>query len=194
MRVPYSQLKRTSSIPTGIVTTADMKKFLRVTHSEEDTFIDSLIQAAMLHLEQWTGRSFLTQTWEVTFDSLPSSSMIWLPRSNVLTVTSVKYLDGDLVEQTLATANYNVVTGPQGGIYIRELPTTGTHPEAFKVTYTAGFGATASDVPDDILTTIKMIVEQFYKNRDGMTSDGQLGTKIPDWILLLASDHKLQVI
>jgi uncharacterized phiE125 gp8 family phage protein len=56
-------------------------------------------------LEGYTGRAYVLQTLEMTFDAYPGC-VIELPRAPVQSIDSIKYVDGNGVEQTWAVANY----------------------------------------------------------------------------------------
>ena len=49
----------------AVVSTADMKNFLKVDGSADDTVIASYVKMATSYLEQYTNRAFLTSTWEL---------------------------------------------------------------------------------------------------------------------------------
>ena len=56
--------------PTGtnIVSLADMKEFLRVDHSDEDTTISEIITSAAIAVQDYTGRVFVSTTWTLNLD------------------------------------------------------------------------------------------------------------------------------
>ena len=116
-------------------------------------------------MKRLTGKAFLTQSLTASFDYFPAS--IVLPRSPVQSVTSITYLDTDRVEQTLDAANYFV--SPAAIIYpaiSASWPLTADVSGAVTVTYQAGYGAAATDVPDPIQEAIKQLAAHFYENRE----------------------------
>src|SRR5688572_5645345 len=88
------------------------KLHLRETEDAEDELIEGLVLAARQHVETDTARALITQTWDLTVDSL--GCQIELPKPPVQSVTSVKYLDSEGVEQTLPTDQYRVVKRDSG--------------------------------------------------------------------------------
>lgn len=54
--------------PIGLT---QVKTFLRVDGSDEDTIISTLINAATKRLEAETDRKFVTQTWDIYYDCFP---------------------------------------------------------------------------------------------------------------------------
>ena len=71
-----------------VVTLADMKAYLRVTGTAEDTLITALISAAIAHLDGWKGvlgRCIMSQTWAVTASG---AGCIVLPMPDVVSATA----------------------------------------------------------------------------------------------------------
>ena len=86
---------------------------------------------------------------------------------------SVTYLDADGVRQTLAGAEYDVVTDELVG---RLLPAFGKtwpdcriRPGSVQVSYTCGYGD-ASDVPQSIKAWMLLAIGAWYENREALTS------------------------
>lgn len=62
------------------------------------------------------------------------------------------------------------LTGPNGGP-LRALP----HGALAEITFTAGFGTSWNDVPDDLRQAVLLLAAHYYENRDGDTAvDGGL--------------------
>jgi uncharacterized phiE125 gp8 family phage protein len=57
--------------PSGLISTADIKAWLRVTSSSENDLLDELVKTATDRAESYTGRGFLTQTWRLWLDGVP---------------------------------------------------------------------------------------------------------------------------
>jgi uncharacterized phiE125 gp8 family phage protein len=126
-----------------------------------------LIKAARIQAENYTLHALVTQTLELVLDAFPTGG-IELPMPPLQSVTSIKYIDDDGVEQTLGASLYSVDTDTIPGLitpaYDEEWPTdVRDQVNAVRVRYVAGFGA-ASDVPEDIRTWIKIRVGTLYDN------------------------------
>src|SRR5262249_28268376 len=91
---------------------ADAKAQARVDTTADDTLIGYLIIAARQWAEKYTGRAFITQTWQLALDLMPAMEEMWwdgmrqgpvtgldeisaivLPRPPLQSVTSVQYFD-----------------------------------------------------------------------------------------------------
>lgn len=162
-------LKLITAPTTYPVTLAEAKAHLRVDSTDEDTLITAMITAATETAEQITGRAIMTQTWELTLDGFPSE--FELTRVPVASVTSVKYLDMDGVQQTLSNALYLVRTADDFGFakvapaYNTEWPLAQDSFDSVAVRFVAGY-ANAAAVPESIKAWVKLTVSAMYENRE----------------------------
>lgn len=156
------------------LTLADAKPHLRVDAdiTEDDGLIAALIVTARQQAEHRTGRALVTQQWRLGLDRFADDSLE-LPLPKLQSVQSVTYLDADGVRQTLAGAEYDVVTDELVG---RLLPAFGKtwpdcriRPGSVQVSYTCGYGA-ASDVPQSIKAWMLLAIGAWYENREALTS------------------------
>ena len=156
------------------LTLADAKLHLRVDAdiTEDDGLIAALIVTARQQAEHRTGRALVTQQWRLGLDRFADDSLE-LPLPKLQSVQSVTYLDADGVRQTLAGAEYDVVTDELVG---RLLPAFGKtwpdcriRPGSVQVSYTCGYGA-ASDVPQSIKAWMLLAIGAWYENREALTS------------------------
>jgi uncharacterized phiE125 gp8 family phage protein len=168
------------------VTLAQARQHLKVTVTAEDALILAAINAATEHAEDFTGRRFITQTWDLSLDAFPRSGPIMLPNAPLVSVTSVKYLDTAHVEQTLATSDYQVDTISQPGRIVVGVDTTWpqTSPKVNAVTvrFVCGYGL-AGAVPFAIKAAILLLIQQ-QEQRDG-------DTKLEDAAHALLYPHRL---
>lgn len=154
------------------MTVAEVRMHLR---NPEITSNDSeyvwWIQAAREQVENKLGRALLTQTWDASLDSFPTST-IELPRPPLQSVTSVIYLDADGAAQTLAADQYVVhTTGKIGTVqlaYGATWPSTYGQENAITIRYVAGWTSPAQ-VPKVITSYMKLLIDAMDKNRSLVT-------------------------
>jgi len=166
----------TSAPAVEPLSVSEAKGQVKVLHSAEDTLIENYIKAVRQFIEKHYGLALVTQTIEEKFDEFPgypsynSKSDLRLRISPVQAVSSVTYYDEDGVEQTLSSDKYEVDTTS----YIARLRpapdeiwphTRRNKMHAITVTYTAGYGDAASDVPETIRQAIALEVADMYVNR-----------------------------
>lgn len=161
----------TSVAPTSEpVSLEDMKDWLRVSNSSEDDMITGLIESARVEAETLTRRSFVNRTLIQTHADFPACDQLILRASPVSSVTSITYSDQAGDSQTLSSDNYRTVTDRiRPFVRLKDsftwpLVETGND-TAVTVTMVAGYGATATSVPDHVKTAIKMGAAYNYENR-----------------------------
>lgn len=119
--------------------------------------------AAHAHAEHYTQRSIGSQTLELALDEFPAGP-IELPRGPVTSITSIKYLDEDGVEQPLSNTLYTL---DDYGLQCWALPAVDTEwpatiaaANAVKVRYVAG------TLPDAVRSAILLTVGHLHANRE----------------------------
>jgi len=160
------------------LTTAEGKKQCEIATSvtEHDTFIDSLIKAARLYVENKTGIALFTQTVTQRWDSFPYAdrcdfyASLELGYGEIQSITSVKYIDVDGAEQTLvADTDYkaSLTSTPPRIVpaYGKSWPSTRPEPDAVYVTYVRGWDDVA-DIPELLKRAMLMIVSTWFECRN----------------------------
>jgi uncharacterized phiE125 gp8 family phage protein len=155
------------------LTLAEAKLHLRVTGSDEDALITSLIVAARRMAEQRSGRALCDQTWELALDAFPAGA-IELPRPPVSSIVSIKYLDAAGADQTLAADQYALDNygGQHWALPAQDVAWPGTlaAANAVKVRFVAGYGAAAA-VPADIKAWLLLAIGTLYAQRETVVAD-----------------------
>lgn len=149
----------------------ELKAHLRVDQADENGLLTSLIVAARRHLEMETRRAFINTTYAYRLPKFPADRFIELPRPPLSSVTSIVYEDSDSVSQTLAASSYQVDTyGEPGRVALepsQSWPATeADRLNAVTVTYVAGYGSAATDVPQEIRQAIMLLAGHWYENRE----------------------------
>lgn len=149
------------------VTLEDAKAHLRVDHDDDNALIEALIPAAYAHAEKMTGQIFASQTWEQVVDEFPDSA-IGLDIGPVASITSVKYIDADGVEQTIAAEDYTVDTVSSVGrvLPVDTWPAAIDRINAVVVRFVVGGGT-----PPDVRAAILLIIGLWYDTRATATTE-----------------------
>lgn len=186
MRRP--QAPRISYVSGGsgqVVTTAELKKHLRITHSNDDSYINALIEAATDEIdmpradhkpEGWLGRALLSRKLRLSYNDVPPL-VIRLPGGRVTAIDKVEYRDRDDNFQTIDSGDYHSdLTQEPALLWADEDWPIWPHkewpedlkggPDTFRVEFTCGY-ATASDVPAQIKQWIMMRAAEMYRDREG---------------------------
>jgi len=171
-----NRLKISSAAAKDPVTLAEAKLHLRVDHSADDDLITTLITAATKWGEAYTKRAFISQTWDMILDCFPNDeTIIYLPKSPIQSITSIKYNDTDGNEQTLATTvyTYDTTTSVPARIFLKESqewPDTQDQGNAVTIKFVTGYGDDETDVPAPILAAIKLLIGHWYDQREAASS------------------------
>lgn len=151
---------------------ADVSEYLRLDDSPTDTLlISSLITAARQHLENYLNRYIAEQTVELALTGWKDKIDLSAP---VQTVTSVKYLDENGVEQTLNPNQYLVDTYSEpAAIYPAHdvtYPNLYDQENNVKIRYVVGFTSGGSPdtnpLPDPLKFAMMLIIGDLYANRE----------------------------
>ena len=153
------------------VTTAEVKLVSRIrsTVTTYDTMLANYITAARQAVEKYLGRALITQTLNLYYDNFPcNNEEMILIYSPVRSVSSITYVDTDGVTQTLSASNYRTdllsITPRITIAYGESWPSIREVTNAIKITYIAGYGDAATDVPAPIKECIKSLCADLFEH------------------------------
>lgn len=144
----------------------------RIDDAAENTRLTAFIKAARERAEFLTGRALISQTWQESFNKFLSDE-IKLAINPVITITSIEYINTSGILTTLDPSNYQLVKSD--GVckiipaYGKTWPVVREYSDAVKITYTAGYGDDATDVPFGIKQWMYMTIASWYKNRESLS-------------------------
>jgi len=179
----------------------DLKNDIRVDSdlTADDALIRGFGLAARKVAELVQGRALITQTLELTLDGWPSKGYFELPRPPLQSVTSIKYYDEDDSEATVSADSYFVDTVSEPGRVVLNSgevwPSTVLRPvNGIKVTYVAGYGDDAEDVPETTVQAIRLLVGHWYENREAAMTTGSVPKELPFGVSALLWLERLNVV
>lgn len=191
------------------VTIDDVRLHCRLTEMEEidggspdalieESLLNSLITVARQTLEHYVG-PLITQTWEQYEQDWPGGDSLRLWKARVQTVSGVAYTDADSTEATLDTDYYTADTiseyRPAVVLnYNYAWPQVTLHPvNPIKVTFTAGYGDEAGDVPEPIRQALLLLIAHFYENREpfNISTSGNSVEPIPWTVEALIAPYRV---
>lgn len=158
---------------------------------EGDAYLDALITGSRQLVSQITGRALTTETWKLVLDDWPRSggrdddwwdgvregaitmldvAEIDIAKAPFLAVTSVELLDESAAATAWAASNYYTSAEHGMGRLIKKRgvvwPTTLRDKAGIVITFTAGYGTNASDVPMALRQAVKDLAGHWYENRE----------------------------
>ena len=161
----------TMTTPPAIepVSLATAKAHLKVDHSHEDQLIANLITAARQHVEYETGMVMIDQDWSVYFNHWPENGQLVLPLVPVISISGVYVYGDDDVASQIDAAHYVTDTISRPARIVlrgsRQWANPGRIINGIEVKLKAGFGATDTDVPADLIEAILLLVAHWFENR-----------------------------
>lgn len=164
----------------------EAKAHLRIDEDNtvENTLLNSLILSSREFCEGFQHRGLITQTWELWLDAWPDKDYIQIPLPPLQSVTSVKYYDTDDTEATFSSDYYFVdIKSELGRValnYGEVWPTTTLRPvNGICVTFVAGYGDAATDVPERVRQAMLLLISHWYENREPISTSGAMPKEIP---------------
>lgn len=169
------------------LTLAEVKAHLRLDGGEEDELLASLIRVAREHLERISGLCLLTQGWRLYLDSLSEDGVIQIARYPVQSVENVKVYDepGAALDVSLAGSVLDGRRRPARLVLAGRVQ-PGRSVNGVEVDFTAGFGATAADVPDTLRRAMLTHVALMFSCRGVVAPDDQPALVPPGYDRLIA--------
>jgi len=153
---------------THPVNVAELRDQLHMEHTDEDVTLYRMIATATEQAEAYTERAFCTQTWKMYLDTFPDEIIV--PKPPLQSVTSITYVDTNGDTQTLSASTYTVDTDSEPGriyeAYGESWPTVRDVDHAITVTFGAGYGDSAHDVPERIRHAILLLAADLYEIRE----------------------------
>lgn len=138
------------------ITIEEAKKHLRISDSDEDIIVGSMIKQAKEFCEDFQNRKYITQTLELVMDSFPREGYLNFSNcSPIQSVESIKYYDSAGEEHIFDESNYIIDTDSFiNRIVLRNYKRwpsiTLQKVNGVKIRFIAGFGDKVEDVPETV--------------------------------------------
>lgn len=182
-------LKRTTPPAAEPITLAQAKLHLRVDHADEDALIEGLITTVRMACEDRIQGTLITTGWTFALDAFPGGpgACILLPMPPTIGLASVQYVDPAGATQAMDWASLVHVDlisqpariAPRSGSW----PATARQLNAVQITYTAGHGPAAADVPRPLVQWMLLAMGDLYANRQRSAERPQVPQGFADGLL-----------
>lgn len=166
----YNVTTEPVNLPVSLET---VKDYLKLSGSAEDDILTMFIEAARDFAEQYTGRTLINTTYTTFRDDFNDD--LTLRRSKLQSLISFEYLvDGSF---TAVNASLYGVTDDKdySSIYEKDdqdFPDLDANiPDAVKIVFVAGYGATSADVPSALKLALLAHIAFMYANRGDCSGD-----------------------
>lgn len=169
----------------------EVKAHSRIDLDNDDLLIQSQILAVRNMVEIIYDLALITQTWTMYLDFLPLDCIEIFKRP-VQSVSSIKYLDGDGVAQTVSPALYWVDLNSRPPRILRaqesNWPYVQSRPSAVAVEFVAGFGDKRENIPPHLISYLLIKTADYYEHRE---SYSELKLQGLDFVDSLISNERL---
>lgn len=147
------------------VTDAEAKTHLHITHSDEDTYIGTLVDAAQEFCENFTNRKYEAETWKMHLDTFPKE--IELPFAPVSAITHIKYYDADNEQQTFSSDDYEYSLNSEPVVIRADDSWPGVYDryEAIEIQFVCGVTSPAV-TPLSFKQAMLLLIGDMYANRE----------------------------
>ena len=189
----------------------EVKEYLRLEDASDERVVQPMITAVRQFAEEHLGRALMQQTFTLFIDTaLDTENPLWegmrtapdinyyknyvvLPKSPVISVTSVKTYNDSDVATTMAASKYYVDNAREPArIVLRTgetFPTALRVANAIEVIYVAGY-ATAYAIPEPIRLGLFQHIAHLYEHRGDMGEYLQ-AREIPAMIKMLYAPYRI---
>ena len=153
------------------VTAEELRDWLRLDDTSQDTMLEGMITAARVAVEQHTHRAFVEKTIKQSLAGFPASGCIELLFPPLDSVSSVKYYDTDGTEQTIDSSNYivdaNRTVGLIQGVDNFSWPSSYERSDAVNVTFVTG--KADAEITKTAKVLIKLIAADLYEHAESQS-------------------------
>lgn len=128
----------------------DAKEHLKISGSDYDAQLLDLIAVTSSFAERITGRDLINKTYKGYLDCFPHSGVMQIRKSKLQSITSIQYYKDDVLTTLSASDYYITDEQDYSCIHIKEdamIPTVDDRRQAVIITFVAGYGIDACDVP-----------------------------------------------
>lgn len=162
MSAPKISAARLSDPAVEPVSLTELRDWLRVDASAEESLLTNLALAARLALESHTRRGFISQGWRFTILSIRCGGVLRPPLAPLRAVSTVRWYDAAGVAATLPPDAFSLDQDDQRPAMRL---TTQVSAARFEIDATIGYGDAPSDVPAPLRQAILMLAANWHARR-----------------------------
>lgn len=156
--IPHSIVCTHASVNPAL-TLAEAKAYMKITTDYDDILITSIIKSVCQSCESHTSLALLTQEWHAIYRAFPNR-IIPLPKRPVTKINEVEMINYQGKASTYSSEFYSFSAGSSElTFYLQPLS------YLVSVKFSAGFGETAAEVPEEIRLVMCAHVAYLYENR-----------------------------
>lgn len=163
-------------------------EFVRIDGNNANNIIAGLIKAATSMCETWMRRPIMTQTFTQYLCEWPCESILELPKSPLVSVTSIKTYDTADVGSTFSSTGYFVDTiSRPGRVCLKSGISWPSYTRTYnpiEIIFKAGYGTDPGSIPSEIKQAVLACVAYLHENR------GDVDVPLPQMSEMLLAPHR----
>jgi uncharacterized phiE125 gp8 family phage protein len=168
--LPYS-LTVTSEPAQEPVSVDDAKRNCDEDDNARDVDFARWITQARKQVEAEARISLITQTLQLKLDCFPATDYIELLQPPAIAISSINYVDSAGDTQSWSSG-YTLDADRKPGLILldhgEQYPVVRDQRNAITITYTAGYGTSPDDVPEQAKAAILLLVRNWYENPESI--------------------------
>lgn len=168
----------------------EVKEYGNINMTEDDARITALLQPAINYVQDYTGKALIDSTYDIYYNGYELRNRMPLSTLNVTSIDTFNTYDNDNTATLVDSTDYRL-TGDQQtwAVFNNGFTNVGItrQIDAAIVRVTAGYGATKTDINDNIRTAMKIIVMHWYRF-NGAVADSDL-KNIPHTVKTLLAPY-----
>ncbi len=171
---------------------AEAKAHLRVEHADDDALIAALITGARNHVETQTRRALMSQTWRILRDGWPENGRLEVFPAPLRQVMAARVHDSAGVSHAIDVDAFVVDTAAVPGVIgfsPLSLPQPGRAVAGIEIDIEAGYGTSASAVPEPLKQAVRQLIAHWYENRGAGQSRDE-STRVPATVAALIAPYR----
>ncbi len=170
------------------VSIADIRDWLKIDTSEEDTLLTTLVATARAALERHVRRAFVSQTWRFIYASTATDGAMRLPLAPLLSVVELRVYDAaGAITSAPPEAIELDLDADRPAVRLLDADLVGKAAR-IEIDATLGYGAAAIDVPAPLRQAIRMLVAAWHGRRGDSGPDG--GALLPESVAAIVSPYR----
>ena len=161
-----------------ILVLADVKEYLQIGYTTEDTFLQSLLDQLEERVSRYCQAQFVAAATQYVDRLDGGGKYLWTMQRPIVAVS-------EILDWSSGVAYTEAISFDDARIYRNNESPWTNGPRMWQVTYTAGY--TAATIPEGLKTLILMLVARVYNNRDTRQGQSSAGYRV-QWENLMDGD------
>ncbi|MEM9523640.1 MAG: phage head-tail connector protein [Pseudomonadota bacterium] len=185
--------RQTAAPAVSVVTRDELKAHLRITSTDEDALLDSLLETAIDEIDGTglLGRAMVEAEYTLTGPRFWGDDLD-LDIGPATSLVSINLVRPDDTVEAQDVGDFTLLSDGERACVRGTWGSLADRPDAVRVVYRAGFGTTAAAVPPGLRHAVKLLAAHRFEVRDEVVI-GTIASQIPIGVERLIDLHRTRV-